>query len=355
MAKRKRLGGPLQDHLTTPESSGSLAVTSAPIARVAGDASINAAFDEVSRELSRARNEGRLVVRLPLESIEAAWLMRDRADPGTKEDPDFAALLDSLRRNGQRSPIEVVDMGEGRYGLISGWRRLTALICLHEETGEDRFATVLAFLRQPASARDAYLSMVEENEVRLGLSYYERARIAEKSVDAGAYPSSKAALQSLFASASRAKRSKIGSFLVLYQALGDRVHFPQALTERMGLSLVNVLQADKTAGERLRTRLETSLVDTPAAEQDLFSDFLDMESASAARSVSAPASPSVSPSTKTPDRPAPTPQSESHMAEEVCPGVYLSQRGGKLQLSGSAVDPAFRARLEAWLKDMPTG
>lgn len=355
MAKRKRLGGPLQDHLTTPDSSGSSSVTSAPIARVAGDASINAAFDEVSRELSCARSEGRLVVQLPLESIEAAWLMRDRADPGTKEDPDFAALLDSLRRNGQRSPIEVVDMGEGRYGLISGWRRLTALLCLHEETGKDRFATVLAFLRQPASSREAYLSMVEENEIRLGLSYYERARIAAKAVDAGAYPSSKAALQSLFASASRAKRSKIGSFLVLYQALGDRVRFPQALTERMGLSLVNVLQADKTAGERLRTRLETSPLDTSTAEQDLFSDFIDMESASAARAVSAPAPVPAAPSPETPERAAPTSQAESHMAEEICPGVYLSQRGGKLHLSGPAVDPAFRARLEAWLRDMPTG
>ncbi|MFU8836620.1 MAG: ParB/RepB/Spo0J family partition protein, partial [Roseovarius sp.] len=192
----------------------------APIARVAGEASLTAAFEEVSRELSTARNEGRLVQRLPLERIEATWLMRDRTHPGTGNDPDFAALLDSLRRNGQRTPIEVVDLGQGRFGLISGWRRLTALTRLRDETGEARFDTVLALLRQPASSEEAYVAMVEENEIRLGLSYYERARIAARAVEAGVFPSTRVALQSLFASASRAKRSKIGSFLTLYHALG---------------------------------------------------------------------------------------------------------------------------------------
>ena len=127
MAKRKRLSGPLQDYLTTSETHSAPTSSTAPIARVAGDVSVSAALEEVSRELSSARNEGRLVVRLALDTIDAAWLMRDRAHPGTADDPDFAALIDSLRRNGQRNPIEVVDMGAGRYGLISGWRRLTAL------------------------------------------------------------------------------------------------------------------------------------------------------------------------------------------------------------------------------------
>src|SRR6056297_1827704 len=259
MAKRKRLGGPLQDYLATSETSQEKSsASSAPIARVAGETSVNAAFEEVSRELSSARDEGRLVLRLPLDKVEAAWLTRDRTHPGTSEDPEFNALLESLRRNGQRSPIEVVDIGQSHYGLISGWRRLTALRHLYEESGDERFATVLAFLRQPASSEDAYVAMVEENEVRLGLSYYERARIAAKSVEAGVYPNTKAALQSLFASASRAKRSKIGSFLTLYRVLGDRVHFPQALTERMGLSLARILDADEAAEKRLRARVETS-------------------------------------------------------------------------------------------------
>ena len=52
------------------------------------------------------------------------------------------------------------------YGLISGWRRLTALQALHAETGEARFATVQALVRRPETAADAYVTMVEENEIR---------------------------------------------------------------------------------------------------------------------------------------------------------------------------------------------
>jgi len=339
MAKRKRLSGPLEDYLTTSDAHSAPASSTVPIARVAGDASVSAALEEVSRELSSARNEGRLVVRLALDTIDAAWLMRDRTHPGTAADPDFAALMDSLRRNGQRNPIEAVDMGAGRFGLISGWRRLTALRCLYDETGEDRFATVLAFLRQPKSSEDAYVAMVEENEIRLGLSYYERARIAAKSVEAGVFPSSKIALQTLFASASRSKRSKIGSFLGLYRVLGDAISFPQALNERLGLALAKVLEADERAGAQLVERLTATQSDSFEAEQRLLLAFVDTAESATTPPVS--------------ETPAPSFISEnlgSNSAEEVCPGIFLSQQGKALHLSGPAVDPAFRDRLEAWLR-----
>jgi len=349
MAKRKRLNGPLPDQLATAEPSPvRTGASAAPIARVAGETSINAAFSEVSRELMSARTEGRLVVRIPLDSIEPSWLIRDRTHPGTERDPDFVALLGSLRQHGQRTPIEVVQIEESRYGLISGWRRLTALKQLFEETGENRFATALAFLRQPESSEEAYVAMVEENEIRLGLSYYERAQITAKSVEAGIYPSTKAALQSLFATASRAKRSKIGSFLTLYLALEDKVRFPQALTERLGLSMVKVLEADKTAAKRLRAQLGKSRVDSPEAEQSLLSAFMEAEGEkSAGGDGASEAAPPSNPSAK-----SPSPESLGSAApeEEVCPGVYLSHSKDTLKLSGPAVDSEFRAQLEAWLR-----
>lgn len=349
MAKRKRLGGPLQDYLATSESAPSpFPASSAPIARVAGETSVNAAFEEVSRELSSARSEGRLVLRLPLDKIEVAWLIRDRTHPGTSDDPEFTALRDSLRRNGQRSPIEVVDIGQGRFGLISGWRRLTALSRLHEESEDERFATVLAFVRQPASSEEAYVAMVEENEIRLGLSYYERARIAAKSVEAGVYPNTKAALQSLFASASRAKRSKIGSFLALYQVLGDGVRFPQALTERIGLSLAKILDADEAAEKRLRACIENSRPECFEAEQSLFSTFIEVESnAGLSRDLTSKPTSSVgsTESTKTDNTVSNTAK------DEICPGLFLTQSSSKIQLSGPAVNSTFRAQLEAWLKE----
>lgn len=351
MAKRKRLNGPLEDYLAPSDVSVSSSASSPPIARVAGDASVSAALDEVSRELTSARNEGRLVVRLPLDKIDIAWLVRDRTHPGAVDDPEFTALVESLRRNGQRSPIEVVDMGNGRYGLISGWRRLTALRHLYDETRSDQFSTALAFLREPKSSEEAYIAMVEENEIRLALSYYERARIAAKSVEAGVFDTPKSALQSLFSSASRAKRSKIGSFLGLYQVLGDEIHFPQALTERLGLALCKVLEADAAAGDRLVRDLKTVRPQSSEEEQSLLSQFIHNDGNEVRGETLAPVMHLVKP-------PAPRSQDEKMSvspAQEVYPGVFLTRQAGKLQISGPAVDPAFCARVEAWLRNGTKG
>ena len=351
MAKRKRLGGPLQDYLSTPQGPAA----SAPIARVAGDAAASAAFDEVSRELSEAREEGRLVLRLPLDSVEATWMTRDRAHPGTGDDPDFAALLDSLRRNGQRSPIEVVEIAPGRYGLLSGWRRLTALRQLRDEGGD--VSTVLAFPRRPDSAQAAYLAMVEENEIRLGLSYYERARIAARAVEAGVFATPKAALQGLFASASRARRSKIGSFLAIYRVLGDEIRFPQAMTERLGLALAKVIDADPGAGARLRARLQAACPDTAEDEQAVLAGFLEAETAPSEATAPLPSEP---PPPAPPGPGAPTPPSRPgetirETTREIRAGVFLTERPGGLRLSGPAVGDAFRVQLEAWLRDGVAG
>ena len=106
----------------------------------------------------------------------------------------MASLRESLRLHGQRTPIEVTPLvaeGHGAalpYGLISGWRRLQALKALHAATGEPRFATVQALVRRPETAADAYVTMVEENEIRLGLSHYERARVAALATARGVFP-----------------------------------------------------------------------------------------------------------------------------------------------------------------------
>ena len=105
------------------------------------------------------------------------------------------------------------------YGLISGWRRLQALKALHAETGEPRFATVQALVRRPETAADAYVTMVEENEIRLGLSHYERARVAALATARGVFPTEDDALRALFATASRPKRSRIRAFLDIFHAL----------------------------------------------------------------------------------------------------------------------------------------
>ena len=274
MAKRVRLTPPQETYLApAPVENkalngpfGSVSRTAAPIAQMAGDAATAAALREVSEELQSARAEGRLIQQVPLTAIEVDHLLRDRIH---HEDEDMAALRDSLRARGQQTPIDLVDLGAGRYGLISGWRRLMALSDLYAETGDARFSTIKALLRRPDGSQDAYLAMVEENEIRVALGHYERGRIAAKAAEAGVYPNVQTALKHLFASASRAKRSKIGTFVTIYHQMDGALRFPAAISERLGLALAAGLEADQGLGPRLVQILGNANPQTPAQEQAL--------------------------------------------------------------------------------------
>lgn len=330
MAKRVRLTPPQETYLApAPVENkalngpfGSVSRTAAPIAQMAGDAATAAALREVSEELQSARAEGRLIQQVALTAIEVDHLLRDRIH---HEDEDMAALRDSLRARGQQTPIDLVDLGAGRYGLISGWRRLMALSDLYAETGDARFSTIKALLRRPDGSQDAYLAMVEENEIRVALGHYERGRIAAKAAEAGVYPDVQTALKHLFASASRAKRSKIGTFVTIYHQMDGALRFPAAISERLGLALAAGLEADQGLGPRLVQILGNADPQTPAQEQALLARALR------------------------PSKALRAPQAQS----EVVPGVMLKVAGkGRAvhyTLSGPGLGADFGDKLTDWL------
>lgn len=317
MAKRKRLSPANPVFLTedTPSPAPTRVSNTPPIADVAGDASAQAALEEVSATLTRAREEGRMVLTLPLEQIETEYLVRDRI---SVVDEDMVALADSLRARGQQTPVEVVPLDEGRYGLISGWRRCAAL----KEIGTE---TVLALLRQPEHSGAAYVAMVEENEIRVGLSYYERARIVARTVETGVYSSPKEALSALFASASRAKRSKIKSFISVVTALDGVLRFPQAIGERLGLQLAKALEADEASFVRFRSALIKAAPQSAEAEQAVIMRMLQSPN----QSLSQP---------------------KKAKTSELLPGLSAQQSPNRLTLSGVAMTPDMQARLLDWLK-----
>ena len=293
----------------------------APIARVAAEAAGTAALHELAETLARARDQGRLVLDLPLDAIAPDHLARDRVPA---EDAEMLALRQSIRAHGQRTPIEVTPLtGALPWGLLTGWRRLNALKALHAETGEARFATVQALLRRPETAADAYVAMVEENEIRLGLSHYERARVAARAVERGVFATEKAALLALFATASRPKRSRIRAFLELYHGLDAQLRFPAALPERLGLALVERLRAG--AGPDIAAALAAAAPETAEAERALLADLA---------------------------RP-PRPQRTAAASEQIRPGLTLETRlGGRtptLTLRGRAVDAALAAEVRRLL------
>lgn len=315
---RKRLGGPLPDYLdgagTPPAPLAAL-----PIAQVAGDAAAMAALAEVTEELASARAAGRMVLALPLDAIVTDYLIRDRV----AQDPEeMAALVESLRARGQQTPVEVVDLGAGRYGLISGARRVTALRALAAETGEAPFGTVLALLRRPEGGADPYVAMVEENEIRVGLSFYERARVVMRAVEAGVYDSEKKALQGLFATASFAKRSKIKSFIPVVAALDGALRFPARIPERLGLRLSKALEEP---GFRARAvaALAVAAPATPEAEAQVLTRLMR-------------------PGGKAEEDPLPMdpPQDED---------LRISVAPGQVTIAGPGVTDAFVAALREWV------
>ena len=190
---------------------------------------------------------------------------------------------------------------------------MAALERLKAQTGEGRFDHVLALVRRPKDAADAYVSMVEENEVRVGLSYYERARVAAQAVKRVVFETEKAALLSLFASARRAKRSRIRSFIELYHVLDGHLKFLTANPERLGLAIVDVLRRDDSKTKTFQKGLEGADAQTPEAELEALS----------ALARPAPSKPNV-------------PRAE-HLKQTLPNGLKASLKSNKIEIAGKPV------------------
>lgn len=355
MAKRKRLTPARSDYLEgsgVPVPSGPMALGPAPIAQVAGDAAARAALAEVSAEFEAARDDGRVIDLLPLSAVDDGYLVRDRM---VQDEEDLAALMDSIRARGQQTPVEVIRLptpvNGATHGLISGWRRLTALRRLCSETGDDRFATVRARVVSPDTAQAAYVAMVEENEIRVNLSFYERARIAVQAMREGVYPTQRAALQGLFGTTTRSRRSKIGTFIALVEAFdGDLAH-PTAISEKLGLALAREILRNPDFVSKVRNRLASAPERTAAEEMRLLALAVEEQRPAAPGDAveprpQAPAGKAGKPEPQ-PGRVSPSPT----IREYAAPGVSVSFHPGKgrIELTGPAVDEALLAALKDWL------
>lgn len=307
--------------------------TRAPIANVAADSSATAAMQAMARELEDARSSGRMILRLSLDQIDMGHLVRDRT---AMNEEDMEALVTSIQSRGQQTPIEVTPLGDGRYGLISGWRRCKALARLRDwEVGD---GMVLALERRPESAAHAYQAMVEENEIRADLSYFERARIVAVAVSQGVFETKKAALQGLFGTASRPKRSKIGSFITVVDHLDGHLTFPEAIGERLGLRLSRQLESHEAKAQDLRGDLAMTRFDTPEEELTLLTAWAaGCEAEEAAQD----------PSLTKPKKPKPPAPQETRPR----PDMRLRYHPGdnRLEISGAGLTDDLRAALADWL------
>lgn len=215
--------------------------------RQVAEAEIRAENDALAHEFVRLKKLGLVVDMIPVDQVHAGKLIRDRS---RRLDPELDELKASIRAVGLSNPIRVEQVGEGRYELVQGWRRLSAYRALLEETGDEAYARIPAGLMAKGETLDSlYRRMVDENMVRKDISFAEMANLAR------AYAEDEAtgcrdldeAVNKLFATANPQKRSYVRRFAFLMRAVEKVLEHPEAIPRALGLSLANRIESEPGA------------------------------------------------------------------------------------------------------------
>lgn len=176
-------------------------------------------------------------MKIAITDIDDTAFPRDRTiiDPTALEE-----LERSLLANGLRTPIEVWHHN-GTYKLIAGARRLTAFRRLHERTEHPDFAAIAVTLRHPANEAEAMAMMVEENEIRSGLSPWERGAIICRMGAVEGVETFDDAVNILYPHADRNKRRRLRVIAEVVDELNYVLVDPEALSqqrlERIGTAM----------------------------------------------------------------------------------------------------------------------
>ncbi|MFB2552795.1 plasmid partitioning protein RepB [Ensifer soli] len=126
---------------------------------------------EEARALREALASGERVLSLSTETVEASFVA-DRMSDEARDDPDFLALVDSMRDHGQQVPILVRPIA-GRpehYQVAYGHRRLKAA---------RRLGRPVQAIVRPLTDDELVLAQGKENAERRNLSFIERALFAQ--------------------------------------------------------------------------------------------------------------------------------------------------------------------------------
>ncbi len=181
---------------------------------------------------------------IPVASIDETALTRDRA---TIDPEALTELQLSVARSGLRMPVEVFKLREPRggitHGLISGFRRVAVFRKLHELSKQEKYLSIPAFVREPASVAEAVVAMVEENEIRSDLSPYERGMVAVAAKEQGLYGTIEEAVDALYSTATRQKRGRLRMLARLAEEIEGAMTEPEALSQARALRLARAFQA----------------------------------------------------------------------------------------------------------------
>lgn len=231
---------------------------------------------EDAKQYRAAQEDGLVLERLPVGNIRTDDLPRDRIELEAVAQSDaMEELKTSIRERGQKEPIEVFLDEAGNHQLKKGWRRLTALRQLFEETSDDQFATVVARVEAGEGDRmTRYIDMVEENVVREDLTFAEMAQVAITAAADPTVPEDDAGVlvNRLYQSLHKVKRSYIRSFVTLMQELGDALKFPKSVSRNMGVDVARALAGQGGTEELAR---ELSSAETEEDQASILVAFLE--------------------------------------------------------------------------------
>ena len=240
-----------------------------------------------AKEYRKARDEGRVLVAIGINEIHTSDLPRDRLELSAVASSDeMDELKASIQERGQKEPIEIYKDSDGRFQLKKGWRRLTALKQLFEETGDERFSSVTARVARSQSDRiDLYIDMVEENVVREDLTFAEMAQVAilaSKDADLGA-GDAEALVGRLYSALHKMKRSYIRSFVYLLNELEGALPFPKAVSRNLGVEVARKLRTSSDSAAGLRDILAHA--STASQQNEMLDAFLAGHEAEATKGM----------------------------------------------------------------------
>ena len=199
---------------------------------------VEAAKDKADAEKWReAEGQGRAVADWSLvAAVDRDYLRRDRMglDAGRN------GRADCLDRD-QRAcdpRLRWCRRSDG-FGLVSGYRRLEAFVSPWD------LEEIPAFVRIGQEGAAAYVSMIEENELRADLSPYERGRIAVLVAGQGVFGSVEEAVDAHCLQRRRGPSGRRCAVLPPFtRRLGDMLSYPKfQISERLGLKLATALRS----------------------------------------------------------------------------------------------------------------
>ncbi len=241
-------------------------------ARQAAEAAIREENDALAHEHVRLKKAGLITDLIPLDSVRTSKLTRDRA-PG--RDAEIDELKRSIAEIGLSNPIRVEPV-EGGYELIQGFRRFTAFQELFAETGDEAFARIPAGIN--ARGEDMlrlYRRMVDENMVRRGVSFGEMAQLAMSyKMQEPTLESYDQAVELLYASAGRQKRSYIKHFVRLLAETSGALRHVEAIPRALGLAVVKKLDELPESKPVLKGLLDAEKDRTSEQEMTALSAYL---------------------------------------------------------------------------------